>query len=674
MPHPSPAERVAELTKLIREHEYRYFVLDNPSIADAEFDALVRELRALEAENPELRSPDSPTQRVGGGIVGDFAKVPHNPPMLSLDNAYGADDLRAFDQRVRSLLGDEEVEYVGELKIDGLSISLRYENGRFVQGATRGDGETGEDVTENIKTIPAIPLTLEPVNGQVPNHLLIRGEVYMTKQTLNDLNVELERLGKPLLQNPRNAAAGGLRQKDPKKTRERRLSAFLYNLVEAEGFTPSDHWDALDYMQQLRFKVNEHRVRLHSIDEVIEWTDSWKERRYDLPYEIDGLVIKVNDLAQRERLGFTSRFPRWATAFKFPAEEKETTVEGISLEVGRTGAVTPAADLAPVRIAGTTVRRATLHNEDNIREKDVRIGDTVIVRKAGEIIPEVVRVVLEKRPAQSQPWSFPTACPSCGEELVRAEGEAAVRCVNPLCPAQQFRAVLHFASRDAMNIEGLGDALVALLLDEGLIHDAADLYQLHAKRDELLAMERMGEKSVDNLLASIDRTRQNPLHRLLFGLGIRHVGERVAKLLVDNFGPLEAIASASTDEIASVGGIGPKIAEMVVSYFRDERSQVLIEKLRAAGVNMQAEKKAGAPEGPFAGLSIVVTGTLTKWGRKEIEELIERLGGKSSGSVSKKTAFVLAGEAAGSKLEKAQSLGIPVLTEEEFQNRYGEYI
>lgn len=674
MPHSSPAERVAELTKLIREHEYRYFVLDNPSISDAEFDALVKELRALEAEHPDLRSPDSPTQRVGGGVVGDFAKVSHNPPMLSLDNAFGADDLRAFDQRVRGALGDEPVEYVGELKIDGLSISLRYENGRFVQGATRGDGETGEDVTENIKTIPAIPLTLEPVDGHVPNHLIVRGEVYMAKQTLTDLNVELERLGKPLLQNPRNAAAGGLRQKDPKKTRERRLSAFLYNLVEAEGFTPEDHWGALTYLEQLRFKVNEQKVRFSSIDEVIEWTESWRERRYDLPYEIDGLVIKVNDLTQRERLGFTSRFPRWATAFKFPAEEKETTVEGISLEVGRTGAVTPAADLAPVRIAGSTVRRATLHNEDNIREKDVRIGDTVIVRKAGEIIPEVVRVVLEKRPAESQPWSFPTVCPSCGEELVRAEGEAAVRCVNPLCPAQQFRAVLHFASRDAMNIEGLGDALVALLLDEGLIHDAADLYQLHTKRDELLTMERMGERSVDNLLASIDRTRQNPLHRLLFGLGIRHVGERVAKLLVDQFGPLEAIASAGADEIAGVSGIGPKIAEQVVSYFQDERSQALIEKLRAAGVNLQAEKKAGAPEGPLAGLSIVVTGSLTKWGRKEIEELIERLGGKPSGSVSKKTAFVLAGEAAGSKLEKAQSLGIPVLTEEEFQARYGEHI
>ncbi|HLO04587.1 MAG TPA: NAD-dependent DNA ligase LigA [Symbiobacteriaceae bacterium] len=674
MPLSSPADRVAELSSLIREHEYRYFVLDDPSVTDAEFDALMRELRELEAAHPELRSPDSPTQRVGGGVVGDFAKVPHNPPMLSLDNAFGADDLRAFDQRVRSLLGDEPIEYIGELKIDGLSISLRYENGRFVQGATRGDGETGEDVTENIKTIRAIPMRLADVNGQVPAHLLVRGEVYMTKQTLLDLNVDLERLGKPLLQNPRNAAAGGLRQKDPKKTKERRLSAFLYNLVEAEGFTPQDHWDALSYLEQLRFKVNEHKVRLDSIEAVIDWTDSWRERRYDLPYEIDGLVIKVNDLAQRERLGFTSRFPRWAIAFKFPAEEKETTVEGITLEVGRTGAVTPAADLAPVKIAGTTVRRATLHNEDNIREKDVRIGDTVIVRKAGEIIPEVVRVVLEKRPAESQPWSFPTACPSCGEELVRAEGEAAVRCVNPLCSAQQYRAILHFASRDAMNVDGLGDALIALLLDEGLIRDAADLYQLHTKRDELLAMERMGERSVENLLASIDRTKQNPLHRLLFGLGIRHVGERVAKLLVDHFGPLEAIASASTDEIAGVNGIGPKIAEMVASYFRDERSQVLIEKLRAAGVNLSAEKKAGAPEGPLAGLSIVVTGTLTKWGRKEIEELIERLGGKSAGSVSKKTAFVLAGEAAGSKLEKAQSLGIPVLTEEEFQARYAEYI
>lgn len=674
MPPSSPAERVAELSNLIRQHEYQYFVLDNPTISDVEFDALVRELRALEEAHPELIQPDSPTQRVGGALSGDFAKVVHHPPMLSLDNAFGADDLRTFDQRVRSLLGDEPVEYVGELKIDGLSISLRYENGRFVQGATRGDGETGEDVTENLKTIPAIPLRLEPVNGHLPAHLLVRGEVYMTKQTLSDLNVDLERLGKPLLQNPRNAAAGGLRQKDPKKTRERRLSAFLYNLVETEGFAPADHWDALSYLEQLRFKVNEHKVRFDSIEAVIDWTESWRERRYDLPYEIDGLVIKVNDLAQRERLGFTSRFPRWATAFKFPAEEKETTVEGITLEVGRTGAVTPTAELAAVKIAGTTVRRATLHNEDNIRDKDVRIGDTVIVRKAGEIIPEVVRVVLEKRPAESQPYAFPTACPSCGEELVRAEGEAAIRCVNPLCSAQQFRAILHFASRDAMNVDGLGDALIALLLDEGLIKDAADLYQLHEKRAELLTLDRMGERSVDNLLARVEKTRQNPLHRLLFGLGIRHVGERVAKLLVDHFGPLEAIAAAPAEQIAEVPGIGPKIAEMVASYFRDERSQVLIEKLRAAGVNLDATKKEGAPEGPLSGLSIVVTGTLTKWGRKEIEELIERLGGKSAGSVSKKTAFVLAGEAAGSKLEKANALGVPVLTEEEFQGRYGEYL
>lgn len=663
-------QRMAELTETIRYHEYLYYVKNEPEISDAAFDELMEELKRLEAAFPDLRRPDSPTQRVGGAAAPDFAKVPHQPPMYSLDNAFSEEDLRDFDRRVREGLGGEPVAYVCELKIDGLSISLRYEDGLFVQGATRGDGETGEDVTENLRTIGSIPLRLDGSEAPVPPRLIVRGEVYMTKQVLEELNAALAAAGKPLLQNPRNAAAGGLRQKDPRKTRERRLDAFLYQVADAEALGITDHWSALERLAAWRFKVNPHRRLARSIDEVIEWVAGWRERRHELPYEIDGLVIKVNDLAQQRRLGFTSKFPRWAVAYKFPAEERETTVVGISLEVGRTGVVTPSADLAPVRIAGTTVKRATLHNEDYIREKDIRIGDTVIVRKAGEIIPEVVRVVLEKRPADAQPWTFPKTCPACGAELVRTEGEAAVRCTNNLCPAQQYRAILHFASRDAMNIEGLGEALVQSLLDHGLIEDAADLYRLPEKRDALVNMERMGEKSVENLLAAIDATRQNPLHRLIFALGIRHVGERAARLLADHFGSMEAIEQASLDELMAIPGLGPKIAESVRSYFASPRSHQLLAKLRAAGVNMQGQKKAGAAEGPLSGMTVVVTGTLTRWGRKEVEELIQQLGGKASGSVSRKTSFVVAGEAAGSKLKKAQELGIPVLTEDEFYERY----
>jgi len=666
--------RVQELVDLIRHHEYLYYVLDAPEISDYEFDQLMRELKELEEAYPDLRRPDSPTQRVGGMPSSEFAKVPHEPPMLSLDNAFSEAELREFDRRVRSLLGNEPVEYVCELKIDGLSISLRYENGVLVQGATRGDGITGEDVTENLKTIGSIPLRIDPVDGILPPVLVVRGEVYMEKRVLEELNAELERQGKPLLQNPRNAAAGSVRQKDPRKTRARRLDCFLWQLVRADGFTLRNHWESLQLMERFRFKVNPHRALYSSIEDVIAWTGQWWEKRYDLPYEIDGLVIKVNDFSQRERLGATSKFPRWAIAYKFPAEEKETVVEGITLEVGRTGVVTPAAELRPVRIAGTTVKRATLHNEDYIRNKDIRVGDTVVVRKAGEIIPEVVRVVLEKRPPGTEPWRFPETCPACGAKLVRYEGEAAVRCPNSLCPAQQYRAILHFASRDAMNIEGLGEALVQSLLDDGLIEDAADLYFLHRQRDKLVARERMGEKSVDNLLRAIDATRQNPLHRLIFALGIRHVGERAARLLADHFGSVDAIAAASAEELMAIPGLGPKIAESVVEYFRDPKAQRLLAKLREAGVNMVGEKRTGPAEGPLAGMTVVVTGTLSRWGRKEIEELIQQLGGKAAGSVSKKTSFVLVGESPGSKLEKARSLGIPILTEEEFVARYGPFL
>jgi len=672
--NPQEAEqRIAQLSAEIRRHEYAYYISDTPVITDYEFDQLMQELKRLESDFPDLRRADSPTQRVGGTVSSDFAKVPHNPPMLSLDNAFSADDLRDFDRRARSLVDDEPVEYVCELKIDGLSIALRYSNGVFVQGATRGDGETGEDVTENLRTIGSIPLRLELVNGVLPAGLVVRGEIFMEKRVLEDLNRAFTEQGKPLLQNPRNAASGALRQKDPRKTRERRLDSFIYTLVEADGFTVTSHEESMRLMERLRFKVNDQRTVAGSIEAVIAWTEEWREKRYELPYEIDGLVIKVNSLDQRARMGLTSKFPRWAIAFKFPAEEKETVVEGISLEVGRTGAVTPSADLRPVRIAGTTVKRATLHNEDNIRAKDVRVGDTVVVRKAGEIIPEVVRVVPHKRPEDALPWEFPRTCPTCGADLVRPEGEAATRCPNNLCPAQQFRAILHFASRDAMFIDGLGEALVQLFLDEDLIADAADLYTLREKRSTLVEIERLGEKSVDNLLSAIDATRQNPIHRLVYALGIRHVGEKAARLLGDQFGTMDAIANATTEELQSVPGLGPKIAESVVEYFRSPRSHELLAKFRAAGVNLVGERKTAPTEGPLTGKTVVVTGTLSRWGRKEIEDLVERLGGKSSGSVSKKTAFVLAGESAGSKLEKARELGVPILSEADFLDQYGPF-
>ncbi len=664
--------RVDDLIAEIRANEYAYFVMNQPVVPDVDFDRLMIELKRIEQEYPDLRRPDSPTQRIGGAISGDFAKVAHNPSMLSLDNAFSADELRDFDRRARGLVDGDSIQYVCELKIDGLSIALHYHDGLFFQGATRGDGETGEDVTENLRTVGAIPLSLFPAGGQPPARLEVRGECYMEKRVLEQLNLALAKLDKPLLQNPRNAAAGGLRQKDPRKTRERRLDAFVYQLVDAEGLGITEHWETLALLERFQFKVNPHRILAQSIDQVIEWTEEWHERRYDLPYEIDGLVVKVNNLQQRERMGFTSKFPRWAVAYKFPAEEKETIVEGISLEVGRTGVVTPSADLRPVRLAGTTVRRATLHNEDNIRSKDVRVGDVVVVRKAGEIIPEVVRVIADLRPPGSQPWQFPSTCPACSTDLVRLEGESAIRCPNPLCPAQQFRAILHFISRDAMFVDGMGDALVQTLLDEGLIHDAADLYYLRDRRQELLSLERMGEKSVDNILASIDSSRQLSLHRLVYALGIRHVGARSAKLLSVHLGDVAVFETATAEQLQAIPGLGPKIAESVVQYFASPRAHDLLAKLRIAGVTMTGPKQVSMSiQGPLTGKSVVVTGTLGRWGRKEIETVIENLGGKAAGSVSKKTAFVLAGESAGSKLDKALELGVPIMTEADFAKEFG---
>lgn len=670
------AGRVAALSELLHYHNHRYHVLDDPVITDAEYDALMRELRELERAYPDLARPDSPTQRVGGPPLADFPKVQHDPPMMSLDNAMSEDELRDFDRRARSLAagedGDAPLEYVVELKIDGFSISLQYDGAVFVQGATRGDGVEGEDVTEQLKTVNSLPLRLTPVDGRVPDRAVVRGEIYMPTRSFDALNAAQAAAGKKLFANPRNAAAGSVRVKDPRVTASRRLDSFFYTLVEAAGFSPRTHWDSLELLAALGFKVNPHRYLCRGIGEVVAVTAEWERRRFDLPYDIDGLVVKVNDLELRRRMGFTSKAPRWAIAFKYPAEQRETRVLDITVDVGRTGAVTPTAELEPVKLAGTIVRRATLHNEDQVRAKDVRVGDIVVVQKAGEIIPEVVRVVHERRPQpEPPPWRMPEACPFCGTPLVRTEGEVAHRCPHIACPAQTFRAILHFASRDAMNIEGLGEALIGTLLDEGLIRDAADIYELRHRREQLVELERMGEKSVDNLLAAIENTRAHPLHRLIYALGIRNVGERAARLLAEEFGTLDALAAAAPDEITAIPGIGPTIAESIARFFAEDRNRELVERLRAGGLNFmqpRAERPAGAQ--PLAGMTVVVTGTLS-WGRKEIEELIQALGGKPAGSVSKKTSFVLAGENAGSKLDKARELGVEVLDESAFRARFG---
>jgi len=667
-----PQERVEQLRRWLDFHNYRYNVLDAPLVSDTLFDQRMRELKDLEEAHPEFATPDSPTHRVGGAPVSDFAKVPLVPPMLSLDNTYNADELREFDRRARELAGVEQIEYVGELKIDGLSISLRYENGFFVEGATRGDGQTGEDVTANLKTVGSVPLRLHSVNGRRPGRVVARGEVYLPWPAFDAYNEQLERQGKAALANPRNAAAGAIRQKDPRAAAARRLDSFMYNLIEAEGIPFASQSEMLDRLEDLGFKVNPHRRTLQGIDAVIAWTEEWRHQRETLDYEIDGLVIKVNDLALRKLLGQTSKFPRWAIAYKFPAEQRETVLEDIIVDVGRTGAVTPTAVLQPVRVAGTTVKRATLHNEDNIRAKGICIGDTVVIQKAGEIIPEVLEVVLEKRPPDARPWAFPQACPVCGEPLTRAEGEAAYRCNNLNCPAQVFRALLHFASRDAMNIEGLGEALIQRFLDEKYLTDAASIYNLKERRAELVELEGLGAKSIDAMLANIENSKQNPLHRLLFALGIRHVGERAARLLAERFGDMaELISAAGADDyvaqLTSVEGIGPTIAESIRYYIRQPRNIELVGRLAASGVRMTAEARTmPAGGGPLAGRTVVVTGSMERWERSELEDLIQKLGGKAAGSVSKKTSFVVAGPGAGSKLEKAKELGVEVLSEEQF--------
>ncbi|SOC40477.1 NAD-dependent DNA ligase LigA [Ureibacillus acetophenoni] len=652
-------KRVAELNKLLHEYGHAYYVLDKPIVTDAEYDRLLQELIALEKENPEFIYPDSPTQRVGGKPLEGFQKVTHTYSMLSLSNAFNEEELRDFDRKIRQAIGSD-YSYVCELKIDGLAISLKYENGVFVQGATRGDGTVGEDITMNLKTIRSIPLRLkEPVTIEV------RGEAYMPKKSFENLNIVREENGEEPFANPRNAAAGSLRQLDPKVAASRNLSTFIYAIGgDGESYGIDSHAEMLDYLQTIGFPSNKERQLCATIDDVLAFINKWTEERPNLPYEIDGIVVKVNRYAHQDELGFTAKSPRWAIAYKFPAEEVTTKVLDIELTVGRTGVITPTAILEPVLVAGSTVGRASLHNEDLIREKDIRIGDTVIVHKAGDIIPEVVGVIYDQRPEEAVPFEMPKECIACGSELVRFEGEVALRCVNPTCPAQIAEGIKHFVSRNAMNIDGLGEKVVEQLLRENFIRDVADLY--HLEVPQLVTLERMGEKSATNLVNAIERSKENSLERLLFGLGIRHVGEKAAKILSEQYETIDALMEASADDIQSIHEIGEKMALSIVAYFEKNEVKELISRLKEVGVNTAYKGKKIQIEvgsNPFAGKTIVLTGKLEQLTRNEAKAKIEELGGTVSGSVSKKTDLVIAGTDAGSKLTKATELGIEIWDE-----------
>lgn len=657
-------ERVESLRKEIARHDRLYYQLDAPEISDAEYDALMRELEALENAYPEFITPESPTQRVGGQPLSAFETVVHRVPMLSLANAFSDEDLRAFDERVRRLLGRDQVEYVAELKFDGLAVSLIYEAGRFVRAATRGDGQQGEDITQNVRTLRSVPLLLEQ-----PLTLEVRGEVFISKANFAELNRTVVEEGRAPFANPRNAAAGSVRQLDPQVTARRPLEIFVFGVGYMEGESPQTHWELLAMLKAAGLRTNPHAQLCRGIDEAIDFCRHWTAQRSRLPYETDGIVIKVNDLAAHQQLGTTAKSPRWAIAYKYPAEEAMTVLREIQVNVGRTGAVTPMAVFDPVQLAGTTVSRASLHNEDIIRQKDIRIGDTIVVHKAGDIIPEVVRVLVERRTGDEVPYTMPSQCPACGAELVRPSGEAVIRCVNSACPAQLVEGLVHFASRDAMDIEGLGPALITQLVDKGLARDAADLYTL--QMDQLTELDRMAEKSAQNLIQALEASKDRGLARLLFALGIRHVGAGVARTLADHFGSMEALMEQALSEdpaaLEAVPDVGPKIAESLREYFRQASNRNLIARLQAAGVRMtKLDDTPTDARGALVGKRVVITGSLASMSRKEAEEAVRQAGGVPASSVSRNTDLVVAGEKAGSKLDKARELGIQVLDEPGF--------
>ena len=677
-----PADRLRDLRQEIRRHEERYYVLADPEIADAEFDALMAELRALEGAHPELVTPDSPTQRVGGRIASGFSAVRHAEPMLSLDNAYSEADLRAFDDRVRRGLGLAEdalpVTYIAELKVDGLSVALRYEGGVLVRGATRGDGDAGEEVTPNVRTIRTLPLRLAGVTAGVVE---VRGEVYLPRTSFERINRERAEDGEPVFANPRNAAAGTMRTLDPALVSRRGLGAWMYQLVVVQAGSPADvpasHEAMLRMLTRWGLPVEPNSRRCEGIDEILRFCADWADARRGLAFETDGVVVKVDSLASRDELGTTSKFPRWAIAFKFPAEQRSTRVMRIDVEVGRTGAVTPFAVLEPVVIGGSTVSFATLHNADDIGRKDIREGDWVVVEKAGDVIPRVVGPVLSRRAEGAEPWQMPSVCPRCASPLVKGDEEVVWRCENVSCPARIRRGLEHFASRAAMNIEGMGEALVDQLVARGLVADYADIYRLDAvtlaalegttqKADGTAILRKFGQKSADKLVAQIERSKSNQLWRLIFGLGIRHIGERSAVVLARAFGTMEALSAGTVEQLGSIAEIGPVLAASVHDWFAEPGNQALIKRLHQAGVRCVVppeERQAGGAPGPLAGRTYVLTGTLAGMGRDEAAAAIERLGGRVAGSVSRKTTAVIAGADAGSKLEKARALDVPVLDE-----------
>lgn len=658
--------RVNELHDLLNQYSYEYYVKDNPSVPDSEYDKLLRELIDIENAHPELKTDDSPTVRVGGEAQSSFEKVNHETPMLSLGNAFNEEELRRFDERIREHIG--KVEYMCELKIDGLAVSLKYEDGRFVQGLTRGDGTTGEDITENLRTIHAIPLKIkEPLNVEV------RGEAYMPRRSFMRLNDEREKNEEQPFANPRNAAAGSLRQLDPKLAAKRKLSVFLYSVNDFTDFNATTQSDALDELDRLGFKTNHERARVEDIEGVLEYIKKWTKQREQLSYDIDGIVIKVNDLDQQDEMGFTQKSPRWAIAYKFPAEEVVTELKDIELSIGRTGVVTPTAILEPIRVAGTTVSRASLHNEDLIKERDIRIGDSVIVKKAGDIIPEVVRSIIDRRPNDAKPYRMPTHCPSCGHELVRIEGEVALRCINPKCQAQLVEGLIHFVSRQAMNIDGLGNKIIQQLYHHQLIKDVGDIFYL--TKEDLLPLERMGTKKVENLLSAIEHAKQNSLEHLLFGLGIRHLGAKASQILAEKFETMDRLLKVTEEELVAIHDIGDKLAQSVVTYLDNEDIKALIEKLKDKNVNMtykgvKSSEIEGHPE--FQNKTIVLTGKLQQMTRKEATTWLEMQGAKVTSSVTKSTDLVIAGEDAGSKLSKAEQFGTEIWSESQFIEKQNE--
>ncbi len=663
----TPADRAAELRRELNYHNYRYYVASDPVIGDGQYDALFRELQTIEAEHPELLTADSPTQRVGGEPSPAFTEVQHARPMLSLGNAFDFDELAAWHRRVTGLLDGEPFEMVCELKIDGLAVSLTYENGVLLQGATRGNGTTGEDVTRNLRTIRTIPIELRE---GAPEHLEVRGEVYLPVAEFLRLNEERAERGEPLYANPRNTGAGSIRQLDPKVTAARNMQIWVYSLGDAQApGMPDNHWDALAWLNELGFRINPANHRCSTLEEVMDFYQSWLERRHDLPYEADGVVVKVSSLAMQEQLGVVGREPRWAVAYKFPAEQATTRLLHIGINVGRTGSLNPFAVLEPVVVSGATVQHASLHNEEDIHRKDIRVGDTVIVERAGDVIPQVVGPVLAQRTGKEQVFQMPEDCPECGTPVVKNDDDAMHRCPNSSCPAQFFELLKHFVSKGAADIDGLGERWCGILIEQGMVSDLADLYML--EKDRLLGLERMGDKLAKRIMANIEASKSRPLPRMLFALGITHVGAEVAELLSQNYISVESLATATEEDLTEIDGIGPKIAESIVAWFLAPANRSVIGKLKAAGVRLEQDSLPAATESspessPFGGLTFVVTGTLSAFPRSEAEGRIKGLGGKVTSSVTRRTSYVVAGDSPGSKAAKAEQLAIPVLDEEAF--------